>query len=85
MKREDDKRSSVIKSKSANVAVHSCIRSNSSERLESDIGEIVSFIRFERIDDWAGTMMEAFVRLVMLAIMCSWVPLSILKYMYNLL
>ena len=64
MKREDDKRSPVIKSKCANVVVHCCVGSNSSEGLESDNGEIVSFLHSESFDDRAGTMMEVFVRLV---------------------
>ena len=64
VKREDDKRIPVIKSKCANVVVHSCIGSNSSEGLESDNGEIVSFIHSESIDDRAGMIMEVFVRLV---------------------
>ena len=51
VKREDDKRSPVIKS-------------NSSEGLESDNGEIVSFMHSESIDDRAGMIMEVFVRLV---------------------
>ena len=44
--------------------MHSCIGSDSSEGLECDNGEIVSFIHSESIDDRAGTMMEVFVRLV---------------------